>query len=84
MVIEHVEKTDRFVGRIKRIKDNLLKRRIEKQIIKVLINPEMGKPMMYARKGTRELYIPPFRLSYAYIKEENKIIFLDLYHKDEQ
>jgi mRNA-degrading endonuclease RelE of RelBE toxin-antitoxin system len=35
-------------------------------------------------KGTRELYIGSFRLSYAYLKDENKIIFLDLYHKDEQ
>ena len=47
-------------------------------------NPEVGKPMKYVRKGTREVYIGSFRLSYAYINEENKIIFLDLYHKDEQ
>jgi len=40
--------------------------------------------MRYVRKGTRELYIGPFRLSYAYLKDENKIIFLDPYHKDEQ
>jgi len=40
--------------------------------------------MKYIRKGTREVYIPPFRLSYLYIKEENKIVFLDLYHKDKQ
>jgi len=40
--------------------------------------------MQYSRKGTREVYVPPFRLSYAYIQEENKVILLDLYHKDEQ
>nr|AAU82856.1 hypothetical protein GZ1D1_43 [uncultured archaeon GZfos1D1] len=40
--------------------------------------------MKYARKGTRELYVGSFRLSYAYLKDEDKIIFLDLYHKDEQ
>ncbi len=40
--------------------------------------------MIYDRKGTREIYIKPFRLSYAYIKHENKVIFLDLYHKKEQ
>lgn len=28
--------------------------------------------------------VPPFRPSYAYLKEEDKITFLDLYHKDEQ
>jgi mRNA-degrading endonuclease RelE of RelBE toxin-antitoxin system len=51
---------------------------------KILENPEIGKPMRYIRKGTKELYIGSFRLSYAYLKDENKIIFLDLYHKDEQ
>ena len=40
--------------------------------------------MRFARKGTREVYVGSFRLSYAYLKEEGKIIFLDLYHKDEQ
>lgn len=40
--------------------------------------------MKYTRKGTNEVYISPFRLSYLYSKEEDKIIFLDLYHKDRQ
>ena len=64
--------------------DNSIKEKIKKQIIKIIENHEIGKPMRYARKGTREVYVKPFRLSYAYIPEENKIIFLDLYHKDEQ
>ena len=37
-------------------------------------NPELGKPMRYGRKGTRELYIAPFRLSYLHIPEEEKIV----------
>ena len=64
--------------------DNFAKKRVKKQVAKIINNPEIGKPMMYDRKGTRELYIKPFRLSYAYLKEKNKIILLDLYHKDEQ
>ena len=67
-----------------KLKDNSTKEKIKKQIAKIIENPEIGKPMMYSRKGTRELYIPPFRLSYMYLKEEDKIILLDLYHKDEQ
>jgi len=67
-----------------KIKDSVIKERIIKQIMKLKRNPEIGKPMRYSRKGTREIYISPFRLSYLYIKEENKIIVLDLYHKDEQ
>ena len=84
MVIGIIEKTDRFVKTVKKIKDIGLKDKLQKQIIKIIDNPEIGKPMMYDRKGTREVYVRPFRLSYAYIKEENKIIFLGLYHKDEQ
>ena len=71
-----------FQKKIHKIKDQGLKDRIKKQIEKIILNPEIGKPMKYSRKNTREVYISPFRLSYAY--EVNKIIFLELYHKDEQ
>jgi len=73
-----------FVKRIGRLKDARLKERIKKQISKIIESPEIGKPMRYARKGTREVYVPPFRLSYAYHAERDTIEFLDLYHKDEQ
>ena len=73
-----------FEKRFKKIKNQSLKDKLKKQIRKIIENPEIGKPMMHARKGTRELYVTPFRLSYAYFKEEDKIIFLDFYHKDEQ
>ena len=75
---------DVFEKKLNKIKDGLLKLRLKKLIAKIIESPEIGKPMMYARKGTREVYLPPFRLSYTYIKEEDKIEFLDLYHKDEQ
>ncbi len=64
--------------------DNSTKEKIKKQIAKIIENPEVGKPMKYARKDTREVYVAPFRLSYAYIKHEDKIIFLAIYHKDKQ
>lgn len=73
-----------FENKINKIKDNSTKEQIKKQILKIIENPEIGKPMRYTRKGTRELYIKPFRLSYAYIKKEKKIIFLNLYHKKKQ
>jgi len=79
-----IEHQPEFLRKIARIKDRGLKERVKKQIAKIVAFPETGKPMMYARKGTRELHVPPFRLSYAYIQQENKIIFLDLYHKDVQ
>jgi len=67
-----------------KIKDYALKERIKKQIRRIINSPEIGKPMRYTRKDTREVRIHPFRLSYIYLKKEDKIIFLDLYHKDEQ
>ncbi len=73
-----------FQKTFSKIRDNALKERIIKLFEKIRENPEIGKPMRHDRKGTREVHIPPFRLSYAYIKEEDKIVFLDLYHKDEQ
>ncbi len=83
MVVKEVEYNPDFERIIKKI-DNTIKEKVKKQIIKIIENPEIGKPMQYARKGTREVYIKSFRLSYAYVPEENKIIFLDLYHKDGQ
>lgn len=72
----------RFKKIFKKIKDMALKERIINQIQKIKENPDIGKPMKYSRKGTRELYISPFRLSY---KAEGDLIYiLDLYHKDEQ
>jgi mRNA-degrading endonuclease RelE of RelBE toxin-antitoxin system len=73
-----------FRKRFSKIKDALLKEKIIKQIEKLRDDPELGKPMRYSRKGTREVYMPPFRLSYVYRVESDTIEFLDFYHKDEQ
>jgi len=79
-----VEYDDSFEREVKKIKHQEFKLKVKKQIAKIIKSPEIGKPMRFNRKGTREVYISPYRLSYLYSKEENKIIFLDLYHKDEQ
>ena len=73
-----------FEKTFSKIRDKALKEKIIKQIIKIRENPEIGKPMRYHRKGMREVYVPPFRFSYLYLKEEGRIVILDLYHKDEQ
>lgn len=74
----------KFTNIFSNIKDELMRTKVKKQIQKISINPEIGKPMRYARKGTRELYIKPFRLSYIYIKGKDIVYILDLYHKKEQ
>lgn len=72
-----------FMSRIKHIDKSCLER-VEKLIIKIIQNPDIGKPMKYSRKGTKEVYAGSFRLSYAYNPNTETLIFLDIYHKDEQ
>ncbi len=79
-----VEYKYEFLKAIGKIKSADFKAKVKKQVEKILENPEIGKPMRYSRKGTCEVYISPYRLAYAYIQAGNKIIFLDVYHKDEQ
>ena len=74
----------KFTVIFSKIRDKMLRTKIEKQIRKIIKNPEVGKPMRNTRKGTRELYIKPFGLSYEYLMNENLVYVLDLYHKDEQ
>ena len=73
-----------FEKSIRKIKDYQLKKRIKNQILSIIYNPDIGKPMRYSRKNTREVYIPPFRLSYYYDGRSELLVFLSLYHKDEQ
>ena len=64
--------------------DNTVRLQVNKLIDKLLVNPELGKPMRYDRKGTREVYVGHFRLYYAYDKTSDTLFLLDIYHKDEQ
>jgi mRNA-degrading endonuclease RelE of RelBE toxin-antitoxin system len=73
-----------FKKRVKKIKDAALKEKVKKQIVKIVGNPDIGKPMRFSRKGTREVYVAPFRLSYLYFPGKDTVVFLDLYHKDSQ
>ena len=73
-----------FRKNFSKIKNASLKNKIITQISKLKVNPLVGKPMRYSRKGTREIYIKPFRLSYMYIEKDDKVILLDLYHKNKQ
>jgi len=71
-----------FKKSVRKIRDTAVKEKIKRQIAKIIENPEIGKPMRFGRKGTRELYVAPYRLSYVF--ESDKIILLVLYHKDKQ
>lgn len=73
-----------FKRLVKKIKNAALKQKVKKQIAKIVLNPTIGKTMRFTWKGTREVYVKPFRLSYLYLKGKNVTVFLSLYHKDEQ
>lgn len=75
---------DEFERFFSKIKDNSFKEQMRKLIKKIIENPQIGKPMQYDRKGTREVYAGSFRVAYAFLPSENKLIFLKIYHKDEQ
>lgn len=74
----------RFERKFKRIQNSGLKNKILKQITKIGENPEVGKPMRYSRKSTREVYVGSYRIMYKYYREKDIIIFCDFYHKDNQ
>ncbi|MFH1711368.1 MAG: type II toxin-antitoxin system RelE/ParE family toxin [Nanoarchaeota archaeon] len=76
--------TAEFKRTFSKIKDNLTKEKVIKQIEKISKYPETGKPMRFNRKGTREVYSGSFRLSYSYNSAEDTLYLLAFYHKDEQ
>jgi mRNA-degrading endonuclease RelE of RelBE toxin-antitoxin system len=83
MSIKEIRESDNFKRAYQKL-DNSIRIKLDKILLKIMENPEIGKPMMYARKGTRELYIRPFRLSYYYDYNTQRLYLLDFYHKDEQ
>lgn len=82
-MVKEVIRTERFLSRLTKL-DNSFIERVEKLVVKIIQNPEIGKPMRYDRRGTREVYISPYRLSYCYDIQNDILYFLDVYHKDEQ
>ena len=62
--------------------DAPLRSRVLKQTLEIIDDPTTGKPMRHERKGTRELYIGSYRLSYAWIEERDEVVLLD--HKGAQ
>ena len=83
MVDYTFEFSDNFTKTCRKL-DPSIKIKVKKQLMKIIDNPMVGKPMRNVRKGTREVYVKPYRLSYYVDLNENNIIFLDVYHKDKQ
>jgi len=65
VVIREVVWTVRFERELRKLRDKAIKDRVKKQIEKVLDSPEIGKPLRFALKHERSIYVPPYRLIYA-------------------
>jgi len=83
MPVMEVLQTDPFTRLFSKL-DNSMRGKLLKLMKKAVLNPNVGKSMRFCRKGTRELYISPYRLSYSFDENKSTLTFLDLYHKDEQ
>ncbi len=76
-MINKVTRSNTFIKQTKRLEKELLQK-LKNQIMKIIENPEIGKPLRYKR-GERVLYIKPFRLIYSVKGEE--LILLKFDHR---
>ena len=55
-MVKEVVRTEDFLRQLKKLDKSLLDK-IEKLIVKIINEPEIGKQMRFDRKGTREVYL---------------------------
>jgi len=65
VAITEVVWTKKFERELRKLRDRTIKDRVKEQIEKILDDPESGKPLRFALKGERSIYIPPYRFIYA-------------------
>jgi mRNA-degrading endonuclease RelE of RelBE toxin-antitoxin system len=56
--------SEAFLRDYERIRDKSLRLRVNKALLKLKDNPEVGKPLKYGYKGNRTLRVSPFRIFY--------------------
>ena len=77
--LDRIVYTSKFEHEVRRVVDRKVKERLEKNIKKIIENPEIGKPLSYTLKGERTIRMPPFRLIYAI--NGNSLILLRFEHR---
>ena len=71
--VKEVIWSNTFENEVKKLKDGLIRIRIKKQIVRIVENPDIGKPLRFGLKGERTVYLKPFRIVY---KIDNGILTL--------
>lgn len=79
--IRYIVRTQDFESKVKKIKHNELKERVKKQIVKIVENPRIGKPLRYDLKGEWTVYVKPFRILYK-VEGETLILLRFEHRKD--
>jgi addiction module RelE/StbE family toxin len=77
--IREIVYTEKFERDTRKIRDNSLKEKLEKQIRKVAESPDFGKPLRYGLKGERTIRVSPYRLIYAV--QGDRLILLRFEHR---
>lgn len=78
-MVKYVWRSPDFIKATNNLKDNLMKDRIKKQIIKIMDNQEIGKPLQYNFRGERSVRIKPFRIIYTF--DQDTIYLLRFEHR---
>lgn len=71
--------TEEFERDLRKIKDKSIQERIKKSVEKILLYPDIGKPLRYDLKGLRSARISPYRIIYEI--REDIIIFHKFEHR---
>ncbi len=71
-----IEYSESFKKVYSKIKDKNLRRKIYKQLQKLVENPEAGKPLRNKWKNHRTIRVEPYRIIY---RIENDIIFVNCF-----
>lgn len=65
MDIREIKYSESYKKDVKRLGTPEILERIEKQIKKIIANPNIGKPLRYGFAGTKEVRITPYRLIFS-------------------
>jgi addiction module RelE/StbE family toxin len=71
--------SQKFEEDFKKIRDRKTQDRLEKQIMKIRSNMDLGKPLRYDLKGERTAYVKPYRLLYK--TEDGTLVLLRFEHR---
>lgn len=76
-MIAKVTRSPLFIKETKKLDKTLLEK-LKKQVIKIIQNPHVGKPLKYKR-NERTIYVKPFRLIYSV--DQDELILLKFEHR---